>query len=440
VQVLHEQTDDAAPVHVLSLMPANHRHALLETALDFWAAGAAQPPVFETITLDEPDDGNDPVYGVTLSELAVTGMHGSQRLPMLILNPHSGDAGLEDLQRRCGLPAWDTRTLPPADDQWRVRFDIGSRSLEGIAHIDAEGFDDQELFRASGQVELLDHWWDLKLISFGESAVTNQCAGDAGEGQEVLGLALVATMQSAASGQPGHGELDLPPVPAQPLRGLHTLAGQAVDDSSFSEPAAQVVVVITLVSVQLGGPAPPRPAARPDRRDPADQGLQGLAVVGVGPRDRHGQGQTGPVGDQVDLRALLAPVDRIRTRQLPPLRARMLTESIAHRDQSTSPRAPSSSRTSRCSLAQTLALVHSVKRRCAVGPDGPNTGGSCAQVHPLVATKMIAASTSRSPCLRRPPPWGRVGASGTTRWNSSHSSSGTRRSTIDTRPGYRESK
>ena len=71
---------------------------------------------------------------------------------------------------------------------------------------------------------------------------------------------------------------------------------------------------------------------------------------------------------------------------------------------------------------------------------GPNTGGSWAQVQPVVDTKMIAARTWRPPCLRRPPPCGRVGASGPTCWNSSHSSSGTSRSTIDTRPGYRESK
>lgn len=110
----------------------------------------------------------------------------------------------------------------------------------------------------------------------------------------------------------------------------------------------------------------------------------------------------------------------------------MFTESIAQRDQSKPPREPSSSRTTRCNLAQTRVALHSVKRRCTVGPDGPKTGGSCRQVQPVVATKMIAASTSRSPYLRRPPPCGRVGAGGTTRWNSSHSSSGTKRSTITT--------
>ncbi len=57
------------------------------------------------------------------------------------------------------------------------------------------------------------------------------------------------------------------------------------------------------------------------------------------------------------------------------------------------------------SLAHTLAFDHSEKRRWAVAPEGPNGAvGSCCQVQPEVATNTIAASTSRSPCRRRPPP------------------------------------
>ncbi len=41
----------------------------------------------------------------------------------------------------------------------------------------------------------------------------------------------------------------------------------------------------------------------------------------------------------------------------------MFTESTAQRDQSNSPREPSSSSTKRWSLAHTLALDHSEKRR-----------------------------------------------------------------------------
>ena len=96
---------------------------------------------------------------------------------------------------------------------------------------------------------------------------------------------------------------------------------------------------------------------------PFTSAIRAWLVVNVGTGDAHRQGQTGPLGDQVDLRAVLAPVDRIRARQLPFFRARMFTGSIAQRDQSKSPRDPSSSRTRRCSLGHTRAFVHSVNRR-----------------------------------------------------------------------------
>lgn len=86
----------------------------------------------------------------------------------------------------------------------------------------------------------------------------------------------------------------------------------------------------------------------------------------------------------------------------------MFTESIAQRDQSKPPHEPSSSRTTRCNLAQTRAALHSAKRRCAVGPHGPKIGSSCRQVQPVVAMKTIAAGTSRSPYRHRPPPCGRA--------------------------------
>src|SRR5687768_14117076 len=45
----------------------------------------------------------------------------------------------------------------------------------------------------------------LDVVSFGESAVADEGAGDGGEGEEVFGLAFVAAVQAAAAGQPGHG-------------------------------------------------------------------------------------------------------------------------------------------------------------------------------------------------------------------------------------------
>jgi hypothetical protein len=76
---------------------------------------------------------------------------------------------------------------------------------------------------------------------------------------------------------------------------------------------------------------------------PSAAGQPGHAAfdVPVGPGNTDGQGQTGPFSEQVDLRSVLAPVHRIRIRQLPLFRARMFIESIAHRDQSSSPREPS---------------------------------------------------------------------------------------------------
>lgn len=59
-------------------------------------------------------------------------------------------------------------------------------------------------------------------------------------------------MELAASGQPGHGVSDLPPVASQPLGGFHALAGQAMDDLAFAELSAQMVIAIALVAMQLG--------------------------------------------------------------------------------------------------------------------------------------------------------------------------------------------
>ncbi|GGR09022.1 hypothetical protein GCM10010280_66050 [Streptomyces pilosus] len=43
----------------------------------------------------------------------------------------------------------------------------------------------------------------LQVISFSESAVADECAGEAGEGNEVLGFAFVSAVKSAAAGEPG---------------------------------------------------------------------------------------------------------------------------------------------------------------------------------------------------------------------------------------------
>ena len=194
------------------------------------------------------------------------------------------------------------------------------------------------------------------------------------------------------------------------------------------EPSPQVAVVVALVGVELARLASAGAAAGPDGRYALHERDQGLAVVDVGPRDPDGQGQTGPLGDQMDLRPVRAPVDRIRTRQAPPFQG------------------PHVHRVDRAPRPVQLAAGSEFVQDQAVQP-GPHPGlgplGEPAvrrrpgrperlrrQLLPRAARRChendrrqhLAVTVSA-----RPPPWGRVGASGTTRWNSSHNSSGTTR-------------
>ena len=57
----------------------------------------------------------------------------------------------------------------------------------------------------------------LETISIGETAVADEGAGDAGEGQEVVGFALVAAVEAAASSEPCHRAFHGPAVAAQAL-------------------------------------------------------------------------------------------------------------------------------------------------------------------------------------------------------------------------------
>ncbi|GAB1340126.1 hypothetical protein ACE1SV_67160 [Streptomyces sp. E-15] len=78
-------------------------------------------------------------------------------------------------------------------------------------------------------------------------AVADEGCGYADEGQEVVGLSLVAAVQPAASGQPGDRSFDDPAVSAEPRGGLDALAGDAVADATPAKSFPQVVVVVALV-------------------------------------------------------------------------------------------------------------------------------------------------------------------------------------------------
>lgn len=81
--------------------------------------------------------------------------------------------------------------------------------------------------------------------------------GDAGEGGEVAGLALVAAVQPAEGAGPGLGALDHPAVSAEALGGVDASTSDTGRDLSSSQVGADEAVVVCLVGVQLAGPAAP---------------------------------------------------------------------------------------------------------------------------------------------------------------------------------------
>ncbi|CAL9387944.1 hypothetical protein SUDANB6_01198 [Streptomyces sp. enrichment culture] len=84
----------------------------------------------------------------------------------------------------------------------------------------------------------------------------------------------------------------------------------------------------------------------------------------VGAGDARRQRHAVAAGEGVDLRSRPAGVGRVRSGQRPPFAARRLTEPMAHRDRSGSPRAPRRPRMTRWSRAR----LHREKRRQTVGP------------------------------------------------------------------------
>ena len=144
-------------------------------------------------------------------------------------------------------------------------------------------------------------------------------------------------------------------------------------------------IVVTLVTVEFARPATSWPAAGADRRDAANQRLQRQAVVDVGGADRDRDGRTGPLGDEVDLRPVLAAIDKFG------FVSSAFDGPHAHRVN----RAP---RPDQLSSGAELVQQDPVQlgphpRGAPLGeaavqrlPGGAETGGNCRHAHPVVAT------------------------------------------------------
>lgn len=160
----HETGDAAAALAALDALPADYAAAVLDDALDHWAAGGLSPDQIRIVDLSEELEaemekaaGDVAAYAVSPQIIGADTMMA----PALIFEPETAAAEREDLAAQTGWPAWTLAGFPAERDNWRLRVDIATRSLREIARIDADGFDDLTLWEADEAVTMPAEWWDL---------------------------------------------------------------------------------------------------------------------------------------------------------------------------------------------------------------------------------------------------------------------------------------
>lgn len=142
----------------------------------------------------------------------------------------------------------------------------------------------------------------------------DEAGSEAGEGFVDVCTSLVAHGQPTEAVEPSVRALHHPSVPAQPLAALDAAACDARYNPTRPALVSARLSVVGFVSVQfvraVSRPAPPTVAHGWD-------GIEGRchhhAVVPVGPTQAEAERRTARVGDEVALRARLAPVRRVRT-------------------------------------------------------------------------------------------------------------------------------
>jgi hypothetical protein len=139
----------------------------------------------------------------------------------------------------------------------------------------------------------------------------------ASEGEEPLGVPVVADPQPPTPRQPGDRAFCLPPMAAKPLRRLDPTAGDADLDPPPGEVAAAAVMIVGLVGVDLLGAAAPAAGRGPHVGKVVQQRLEHQAVVGIGPSHQQRQRQATTLNGQVQLASGLGPVDRVCATQIP---------------------------------------------------------------------------------------------------------------------------
>lgn len=152
-----------------------------------------------------------------------------------------------------------------------------------------------------------------RLIEPSDLVEGDEAGGEAREGLVDVCASLIANGQSTESVEPGVGALHDPTVTTEFLAALNAATGDARHDPARSAfmPAGSGIVGFVGVQLVWTTSRSAAPTA-PHRRDGIEGGRHHDGVVPIGTAQAEAERRAARVGDEIALRARLAPVRRIR--------------------------------------------------------------------------------------------------------------------------------
>lgn len=225
----------------------------------------------------------------------------------------------------------------------------------------------------------------------------------------------VTDAQSSELVKPAEGTFNHPAYTAQTAAVLRVAFRDYRFDPTRPQQHAVQVRVVGSIGIQTIRLATRMTDLSPDRWYRVHQRQQLRHVVPVGPGEPNGKRNALRIRDEVVFRPFLAAIRRVGAGFFAPPTARTEPLSTTARDQSIWSAARSLSSNRRWSRSQTSAACQSRRRRQQVIPEPqPISCGRYSQGMPVLSTKRIPVSASRSPTGGRPPLGraGRLGISG----------------------------
>lgn len=166
-----------------------------------------------------------------------------------------------------------------------------------------------------------------------------------------VNAALEASAQLAEGSEPRVRALDDPAVATKPIIALYAFAGGTVLDTAAFEMSVAARVVVSLVRMQLAGPATWSTWLAAHGWQGVNQLIEDHRIVTVGSGDAEHQRDALTLRDEMALSAKFASVSGIGARVRAPRGLATLAPSMLTRLKSSLSALRSSSRSSRCDLA-----------------------------------------------------------------------------------------